>query len=70
LNSAHRIVAVKETEHRLLMTARFPQWLDKVEFWEVDDIDCAVPEEALPHLEREVTGLLERLTSPARPEHS
>ncbi|WP_373649725.1 low molecular weight phosphatase family protein [Schlesneria sp. DSM 10557] len=63
LEAAHRIVAVKETEHRPLMTARFPDWLHKVEFWQVHDIDCASPEEALPHLEREVTKLLDRLSN-------
>ena len=63
LQAAHRVVAVKETEHRPLMMARFPDWLHKVEFWQVHDIDCASPEEALPHLEREVTKLLDRLTA-------
>lgn len=63
LRSAGRIVAVKETEHRPLMTARFPDWLHKVEFWQVHDIDCASPEEALPHLEREVSKLLDRLSA-------
>ncbi len=61
LKSADRIVAVKETEHRPLMSTRFPAWLEKVEFWEVHDIDCADPQDALPHLEQEVRGLLERL---------
>ena len=63
LQAARRIVAVKETEHWPLMLTRFPDWLHKVEFWQVHDIDCASPEEALPHLEREVTKLLDRLTA-------
>src|SRR3954464_12700304 len=29
---AAKIVAVKEAEHRSLMTRKFPAWLDKVEF--------------------------------------
>lgn len=61
LESAQLVVAVKETEHRPLMSQRFPQFVEKVEFWEVHDIDCAQPDEALPHLEREVTKLLNRL---------
>jgi protein-tyrosine phosphatase len=61
LNSAHHVVAVKASEHRPLITRRFPEWLDKIEFWEVHDIDCARPEEALPHLEKEVLGLMQRL---------
>lgn len=62
LESSDRIVAVKETEHRPLLNVRYPAWLERVEFWEVHDLDCAGPDEALPHLEREVLGLLQRLT--------
>jgi protein-tyrosine phosphatase len=61
LQTAHHIVAVKEIEHRPLLTSRFPQWLNNVEFWQVHDIDCSDPSVALPHLEREVLGLLDRL---------
>lgn len=63
LKAVHHVVAVKQTEHRPLMTKRFPDWLDKVEFWEVHDIDCSDPKFALPHLEREVTELLQRLST-------
>jgi len=55
------VVAVKQTEHRPLMQRRFPEWLSKVEFWEVHDLDCATPLEAMPHLESEVLALLDRL---------
>lgn len=61
--SAHHVVAVKETEHRPLLETRFPAWLEFVEFWEVHDLDCAGPEEAIPHLEREVMGLMGRLAT-------
>lgn len=61
LKASHHIVAVKATEHRPLLTERFPKWLEKVEFWGVHDLDCAGPDEALPHLEKEVMALLERL---------
>lgn len=70
LNSAQHVVAVKESEHRPLISKRFPQWLDRVEFWEVHDIDCASPEDALPHLEKEVFGLLQRLKQAADPKTS
>ena len=70
LSSVQHIVAVKATEHRPLMSARFPEWLDKVEFWEVHDIDCSDPEEALPHLEQEVKGLMQRLTEGLKTSHT
>jgi protein-tyrosine phosphatase len=69
--AADHVVAVKEAEHRLMIERGFVHWLPKVEFWHVDDVDCCGPEEALPHLDREITALLKRLaskmaTSPAR----
>lgn len=67
LDAAHHIVAVKRTEHHPLMQRRFPDWLDRVEFWEVHDIDCQSPDAALPHLEREVLSLVDRLAAMKRP---
>jgi protein-tyrosine phosphatase len=60
--AADHVVAVKETEHRPMLERRFPSWLERVEFWEVHDLDCAGPEEAMPFLEREVVSLMERLS--------
>ena len=62
---AHRVIAVKETEHRPLVEARFVKWRDRVEYWHIHDLDCASPEEAIPQLEREVLNLLERLAAAA-----
>ena len=59
--TAAHIVAVKATEHRPMIERRFPNWLKQVEFWEVHDLDCAGPEEAMPCLEREVLDLMTRL---------
>ncbi|HEV7999252.1 MAG TPA: low molecular weight phosphatase family protein [Planctomycetaceae bacterium] len=61
LESAHHVVAVKETEHRPLLARKFPAWLGRIEFWEVHDLDRATPEQSMPHLESEVTRLIERL---------
>ena len=67
LSTAQHVIAVKGAEHRPLNKKRFPEWLDKIEFWEVHDIDCADPEEALPHLEREVLQHLQLLRQEKRP---
>lgn len=61
LATADHVVAVKEAEHRPLMKMKFPRWCDRIEYWAVHDLDCAQPDEAIPHLEREVVQLLERL---------
>jgi protein-tyrosine phosphatase len=63
--AAHRIIAVKEAEHRPIVESRHSAWRGLVEYWRIDDIDCATPEEAIPLLEREVLRLLERLSAMA-----
>jgi protein-tyrosine phosphatase len=59
--AAQRVIAVKEAEHRRLIEARFTKWRDRVEYWHVHDLDCALPGEAIPHLEQLVMQLLEQL---------
>ncbi len=59
--SNHHVVAVKEQEHRPMILRDFPERMEKVEFWHVHDLDCCGPDEAIPHLNQEVTGLLLRL---------
>jgi protein-tyrosine phosphatase len=63
--NAHHIVAVKEAEHRPLIQAKFPNWIDRVEFWAVHDVDFADADEAIPLLEGEVMQLLGRLAARA-----
>ena len=58
---ADKIVAVKEAEHRPLIERNFPRCLERVEFWHVHDLDCCGPEETIPHLDREVAALVQRL---------
>jgi protein-tyrosine phosphatase len=61
LEKAHRIVAVKRAEHFPLMQRRFPEWSERVEFWDVHDIDCLEPDESMPVLETRVIDLLTEL---------
>ncbi len=63
LVAADRIVAVKETEHRPVFETNFPAWGDRIEYWQVHDIDCATPGVAIPQLEQEVIRLIERLAT-------
>jgi protein-tyrosine phosphatase len=65
-STADHIVAVKRTEHWALMQSRFPDWLDRVEYWEVHDLDFARPDVTIPHLEREIHDLSHRLANAAR----
>jgi protein-tyrosine phosphatase len=61
LAAADHVVAVKAGEHQPLMERRFPDWLERVEFWNIHDVDCSAPEEAMPLLESEVLRLAARL---------
>jgi low molecular weight protein-tyrosine phosphatase len=64
LTRAARIVALKGTEHRPLLAALHPAWVDRIEYWEINDLDRAAPEEALAAIEAQVAGLLARLPAP------
>jgi protein-tyrosine phosphatase len=54
--SADLIIALKEAEHRPLLIERYPDWAERVEFWQVED-----DEEALPLIERSVMELTARM---------
>ena len=61
LEDADLVVAVKKAEHRAMMLDQFPQWADKIQYWHVDDLDCAPAEEALPICEACVKFLVRML---------
>ena len=54
-------IAVKDAEHRPLVMRLFPDLLDRVEFWHVDDVGDAPPSVAIPLLDRQVRDLVRRL---------
>lgn len=58
---ADHIVAAKRVEHFPLVERLFPAWSERIEFWEVHDIDFAEPADALPLLHSKVVELLGRL---------
>jgi protein-tyrosine phosphatase len=61
LANADLVIALKEAEHRQMIATQFPLWTNLVEYWHVDDVDCAGPEVALPALDGHVRALIERL---------
>lgn len=58
---ADLVVAVKETEQRPFLSERFPEYLERVEWWSIHDHDVEGPELALPKLESAVESLVRRL---------
>lgn len=56
-----KVIAIDEEEHRPLMTERFPQWVDNIEYWLVHDIDKTGVDEALGQIEANVINLIDKL---------
>lgn len=61
LLQAHWIVALSDEEHRPLLLERFPDHVDRAEFWEVVDAPGV-----LPQIDREVMDLIARLMGGGR----
>ena len=59
--SATRVIALDELEHRPLMNERFPLWTDIIEYWLVHDIDKTSATVALGQIEKNLLQLLEQL---------
>ena len=51
-------MALSETEHRPLLSERFPGWEQRVEYWHVGDLDVALPAAALYSIENGIELLL------------
>jgi protein-tyrosine phosphatase len=60
LQSADLIIALKDEEHRPMLTNLFPAWPAKVVFWDVSDLPHS-PDVALPAIEQEVRKLADEL---------
>jgi protein-tyrosine phosphatase len=63
LENADFVVALYDEEHRPMVVRNFPDWVERVEFWQVADVPFSTPEIALPAIERQVENLIERLKS-------
>jgi predicted translation initiation factor SUI1 len=64
------IVALKQAEHLPLLRERFPAWVEKVEFWQVDDAPevLGLIEQEVMRLVARIMGGGERQEVPAAPE--
>ena len=61
LAGAAKIIAVDESEHRPLMSERFPKWTDAIEYWLVHDIGYTPFYEALQQIEYNIQRLIEQI---------
>jgi protein-tyrosine phosphatase len=60
LTRARLAIALHDDEHRPMIGARYPEWVDKVTYWSVSDLPLA-PEIALPMIETNVLALIDDL---------
>jgi protein-tyrosine phosphatase len=60
---ADLVIALDEQEHRPFMKRWFPDWADRIEYWQVGDLHVTTADEALSLAEREVRALVERLVA-------
>jgi protein-tyrosine phosphatase len=61
LEDADLVIALKRVEHHEMMDAQFPAWADRINYWNIDDLDCATADEALPLCEARVSTLVKTL---------
>lgn len=61
LEIAQTVVALNETEHRPWIERQFPAWVDRVQYWQIDDIHLEQPDSALRRLEEMVRSLVAQL---------
>ena len=56
-------IAMSRAEHLPMMRSQFPNWADKIQYWQIEDVPKTSPEVALPAIESKVIDLLDHLTS-------
>jgi len=55
------IIALKDDEHRPMMRKLFPEWEDRIAFWDVGDQPEVTPDDGLAAIEKQVLELIEEL---------
>ena len=60
--AASLIIAMKEAEHRAFLEENYPNWMGKIEYWDVHDVDVVPVNETLPQIERQLQLLTQRLS--------
>ncbi|MGY3569899.1 arsenate reductase/protein-tyrosine-phosphatase family protein [Vibrio paucivorans] len=63
LTNADLVYAASESEHRPMVAQHFPQMVNKVQFFQVEDVPIMTPNEAFALLTAEVDQLIHSLRS-------
>lgn len=59
LQTAGLIIAINRVEHQPMLEKQFPAWAEKVEYWDVADLDVIDSENALSAIEGKIHALME-----------
>ena len=62
LQEAVVVVALKDAEHRPMFMELFPEWTDKVVYWDMTDLPVVPASVTLPAIEKEVGKLIDSLS--------
>lgn len=62
LKEAALVIAVKKDEHESIIMNCFPDWHEKIIYWNIHDIDFEEPIGALKRLEFEIKKLLKEIS--------
>jgi protein-tyrosine phosphatase len=62
--NADLIIALDEQEHRPMLQQRYPEWTNRIEYWNVPDLWAVTPDIALADIEKKVHELFARLSPP------
>ncbi|MES2307522.1 MAG: low molecular weight phosphatase family protein [Verrucomicrobiota bacterium] len=60
---AEKVIALQHHEHYPMMASKFPLWADKIEYWDVADIEFVSARLALMRIEQLALKLVEELKS-------
>lgn len=63
LHRADLAIVLDDTEHRPMVVAQFPMWVERVRFWKVADLDFIGPDQALPAIEEAIFELIDQLAA-------
>jgi protein-tyrosine phosphatase len=61
--TADIVIALDQSEHLPLIRERFPEWMNRIEYWLVHDIDQTSATEALGQIEKHILHLAEKLAN-------
>jgi protein-tyrosine phosphatase len=61
LEQASRVIALYELEHRPYLESLYPDWADRIEYWNIPDREFTPVDQALAEIEENVLELIAQL---------